>query len=102
MRTYKSIEKKSVILGMPVMDLMLLLSSLVGLVMLGSIVSLFTVVSKYYYLGSLGLVILGYGILRYANRYGHPAYLPAALSFHFKQARQITPFQPTNAHGKDQ
>ena len=101
MRTYKSIERRSTILGMPVTDLMLLLVALVGLVMLGSVISIFTPVSKYYYLCALGAVLGGYLVLRYANRNRHPSYLQAVLSFHFKQPKKISTFQRTDAYGKN-
>jgi hypothetical protein len=90
MRTYKSIEKKSVILGMPLSDLALLLFMLIGLVMGGSVVSIFISVSKYYYLSTLLLIIGSYYLLKLANRKAHPAFIFCLISFHFKQPKKIS------------
>lgn len=89
MRTYKSIERKSVILGMPVGDLLLLLSLLVALVLLGGVLGTFIRVSKYYYFGSLLFLIVLQFILRYLNRRKHPTYLASWISYHFLQPRRI-------------
>jgi hypothetical protein len=90
MRTYKSIEKKSAILGMPVTDLALLLFMLIGLVMAGSVISIFMPVSKYYYLSTLLLITSSYLCLRATGRRSHPAFILSALSFYFKQPKKIT------------
>lgn len=95
MKTYKSIERKSVIMGMPVADLMLLLALLIALVLLGSIGSIFFLVSKYYYLSTLGIVLALYISMKFINRRKHPNFLFAFLSFHFRQPGVIHPFNPT-------
>jgi hypothetical protein len=97
MRTYKSIEKKSAILGMPITDLALLLFMLVGLVMLGSVVSIFIKVSKYYYLSILLLIIATCLFLKMMNRRAHPAFIVCAISYYFKQAKKIT-LLPNSTH----
>jgi hypothetical protein len=90
MRTYKSIEKKSAILGMPLQDLALLLFMLIGLVMAGSVVSIFITVSKYYYLFTLLLICGLYCLLKITNRQAHPGFILCFISFYFKQPKKIT------------
>jgi hypothetical membrane protein len=90
MRTYKSIEKKSAILGMPLMDIALLLFMLIGLIMAGSVASIFISVSKYYYLCILLLIIGTYCLLKVANRKAHPAFILCLISFYFRQPKKIT------------
>ncbi|WP_224995064.1 hypothetical protein [Cesiribacter sp. SM1] len=90
MRTYPAIERKSIILGMPAGDLMLLLCVLVVLVLLGGIMGTFFQVSKYYYFGSLLSVIVLQFVLRYLHRRRHPSFLASWISYYFLQARRIT------------
>ncbi|EMR00617.1 hypothetical protein [Cesiribacter andamanensis] len=92
MRTYRSIERKSRILGMPAGDLLLLLSLLVLLVLLGGIMGTFLKVSKYYYFSSLLAVLMLQFFLRYLNRRKHPSFLASWISYRFLQARKITVF----------
>jgi hypothetical protein len=89
MKTYKSIERNSIILGMPVRDLMLLLCLLLLLVLLGGIMGTFMPVSKYYYLGSLLLVTFLQFVLKYLNRRKHPTFVASRISYYFLQARRI-------------
>jgi threonine/homoserine/homoserine lactone efflux protein len=96
MKTYKSIERKSLILGMPIGDLMLLLALLIALVLLGSIGSIFFPVSKFYYLSTVGMVLLLYLAMKFINRRKHPNFLVAALSFHVRQPGVIQPFNPAD------
>lgn len=90
MKTYPAIERKSIILGMPAGDLMLLLCLLVLLVLLGGIMGTFFQVSKYYYFGSLLSVIVLQFVLRYLHRRQHPSFLASWISYHFLQAHRIT------------
>ncbi|MDO1449835.1 hypothetical protein Q0590_26385 [Rhodocytophaga aerolata] len=92
MKTYKSLERKSLILGMPLTDLLLLLSLLIALVLLGSIGSLFFPVSRYYYLATVAIIAGLYLLMKFINRKGHPHFLFAALSFHFRQPHVIHPY----------
>lgn len=75
---------------MPVTDLALLLFILIGLVMAGTIISIFISVSKYYYLSTLLLILGIYCFLRVINRKAHPAFILCLLSFYFKQPQKIT------------
>ncbi|WP_017733366.1 hypothetical protein [Nafulsella turpanensis] len=90
MKTYKSIERKSMILGMPVQDLLLLMALLIGLVLLGGVMGTFMPVSKYYYLLSLCLVLLLLLLLRSLGRRKHPTFLSSVISYYFLQARRIS------------
>jgi hypothetical protein len=90
MKTYKSIERKSIILGMPVEDIMLLLSLLLGLVMLGGIMGASIKVSKLYYLISLlSVIALQFG-LKYFNQKKHPTFIRSFISYYFLQVRRIS------------
>lgn len=100
MKTYKSIERKSIILGMPAGDLMLLLCLLLVLVLLGGIMGTFTQVSKYYYLCALLSVIALQFVLQYLNRRGHPTYVASLISYYFLQARRIIITQKPIDHGR--
>lgn len=101
MKTYKSIERNSIILGMPVRDLMLLLCLLLVLVLLGGIMGTFMPVSKYYYLGALLLIVILQCILKYLNRRKHPTFVASRISYHFLQARRIAITSNLLYHGTD-
>ena len=100
MKTYKSIERKSVVLGMPVNDLVLLLFLIIALVMLGAIMGAFIPVSKYYYLCSLLAVIVLQFILKYFNRRKHPTFISSFISYHFLQAHRISILEKPCFYGK--
>lgn len=100
MRTYRSLERKSIILGMPAGDLMLLLCLLVALVLLGGVLGTFLKVSKYYYFGSLFSVLALQLALRWLNRSKHPSFLASWISFYFLQARRITITPNPPYHGR--
>lgn len=100
MRTYPAIERKSIILGMPAGDLMLLLCLLVVLVLLGGIMGTFLQVSKYYYIGSLLSVIVLQFVLRYLHRRRHPSFLASWISYYFLQAHRIIITAKPTCHEK--
>lgn len=89
MKTFKTIEKKSQILGMPLADLMFVSTLLIVLIVLGGIAGAFMEVSKYYYLISLLIVVILFLILKTVNQKKHPSFLLSWLSYHFFQAKKI-------------
>lgn len=100
MKTYKSIERKSRVLGMPVNDLALLFFLLIALVMLGAVLGAFMKVSKYYYLCSLLAVIVLQFVLKYFNRRKHPTFIASFFSYRFLQARKIAITKKPSYYGK--
>lgn len=89
MKTYKSLERQSIILGMPAGDLMLLLCLLVLLVLLGGIMGTFMKVSKWYFVCAMLTVIMLQLVLRYLNRQKHPTFFASWTSYYFLQAHKI-------------
>lgn len=89
MRTFKAIEKPSMILGMPVTDLVLVLVLLVAMVLLGAVLGIFMPVSKYYYLLSMLVIMVLLFVLRYFNRQQHPDFIKSFIAYHWLQAREI-------------
>ena len=89
MRVYKSIERKTKILGIPMQECGLLACLLVVLIMLGGIAGFFVNVSGSFFLFSLTLVLSIYVVLRHAAQKKHPGFLLSWLSYHCFQPKII-------------
>lgn len=89
MKVYKSIEKKSQILGLGFTEIGLIILLFACLFIIGNLIGMFTQISGWYYLCSLVLVLLLVLILRFNNRKKHPSYLMSLLSFYFFQPKRV-------------
>lgn len=89
MRTYKSIERKTNVLGIPIQEFGMLACLLVILILIGGIVGFFIDVSGKFFLFSLALVLSLYGVLRHAAQKKHPGFLLSWLSYHCFQPKTI-------------
>ena len=87
MRVYKSLERKSWILGLPLNQIGLLLCLFLVLTIAGSLAGILIKVSWLYYLLAFSSVLSLYLLLRKAANKQHPDYLLSFLSFRFDQCR---------------
>jgi hypothetical protein len=89
MRVYKSLERKSWVLGLPMTQIGLLICLFLVLTVLGSLIAIVVAVSGWYYLGTTFLTLALYLLLRRAARKQHPDYLLSFLSYRFYQPQRI-------------
>lgn len=89
MQIYKALERKSYVLGIPMMECGILVCLLLSLMILGGIAGVFIQVSGWFYLTSLGLILALYLVLRRAARAHHPSFLLSWISYHFFQPKKI-------------
>lgn len=93
MKTFKTMEKKAQLLGLPMQDLFALLFGLSLAMVFGIVVNFFVPVTKYYFLAVLIAVIIAYLLLKRINRHRHPSFLFSYLSYHFFQPRRLEVWQ---------
>jgi len=89
MRVYKALERKSYVLGIPMMECGVLVCLLLSLMILGAIAGIFIPLSGWFYLISLALILILYIILRRAAKQNHPSFLLSWVSYHFFQPFKI-------------
>ena len=100
MKVYKTIEKKSQVLGLGFSEIGLIVLLFAMLFILGNTLAMFIYVSGWYYLISLGLVLASVLILRFNNKKKHPSYLMSLISFYFFQPKRIH-LSKSNPHDRD-
>ena len=89
MKTFKTIERKAQLLGLPMQDLFALLFGLSLLMVLGIIINFFIPVTKYYFVAVLISVAGAFVLLKRINRHRHPSFLFSYLSYRFRQPRRL-------------
>ena len=89
MKTFKTIERKAQLLGLPMQDLFALLFGLSLAIVVGIILNFFVAVSKYYFLAVVVSVVGAFFLLKRINRRKHPSFLFSYLSYHLWQARKL-------------
>ncbi|WKN44919.1 hypothetical protein [Tunicatimonas pelagia] len=89
MKTFKTIEKKAQLLGLPMQDLFALLFGLSLAMVAGIILNFFIAVSKYYFLAVLVSVVGAFFLLKRINRQKHPSFLFSYLSYRLWQVRRL-------------
>ncbi|MEM6342966.1 MAG: hypothetical protein AAF927_03765 [Bacteroidota bacterium] len=89
MRVYKSLERKSWVLGLPLNQIGLLLCLFLVLTVGGSLLSVLLALPWWYYLASLALVLSLYLLLRKAAKRQHPDFLLSFLSYRYFQPDEI-------------
>ncbi|MEK6482441.1 hypothetical protein WJR50_33205 [Catalinimonas sp. 4WD22] len=96
MKTFKSIEKKAQILGLPMQDLFALLFGLSIAMVLGIMINFFLPVSKYYFFAVLAVTIVTFFLLKPINLRNHPSFLFSLLSYRFFQPKQLEVWEKGN------
>ena len=89
MKTFKTIERKAQLLGLPMQDLFALLFGLSLAIVAGIILNFVVAVSKYYFLAVLASVVGAFFLLKRINRRKHPSFLFSYLSYHLWQPRKL-------------
>ena len=89
MRTYKTLERTSRVLGISLTEMGLLLLAMLTLFVLSALVQFFVAVSGWIHMGFMGLILGLYVILKRIGRGKQPGYLLSWTSFHFYQAKEI-------------
>jgi hypothetical protein len=89
MKSFKSMERKAQLLGLPMQDLFALLFGLSVAMVVGIVINFFLPVSKYYFFAVLFSTLLGFVVLKRINRYRHPSFLFSLLSYRFWQPKRL-------------
>lgn len=89
MKTYKTLERKSRVLGISLTEMGLLLSALLGLFVLAALAQFFVVISGWVHMGITMLISALYVALKKTGRHKQPGYLLSIISFHFYQPKEI-------------
>ena len=91
MKIYKSLERRSYVLGLPLQELGLLICLFMLSVLGGSLAGIVMKVPLSFYLLSILFISGLYLLLRRAARQKHPSFLLSYISYHFFQAKHIGP-----------
>ncbi len=89
MRTFKTIERKAHLLGLPMQDLFILLLGFSLAVVLGIVLNFFLAVTKYYFFSVLALTGCAFFLLKRFNARGQSGFLFSWLSYRFLQPKQM-------------
>ncbi|MDF9796269.1 uncharacterized protein YacL [Catalinimonas alkaloidigena] len=89
MKTFKSIEKKAQILGLPMQDLFTLLFGLSIAMVLGIVINFFLPVSKYYFFAVLIATFGAFFLLKRINLRKHPSFLFSLISYRLWQPKHL-------------
>lgn len=89
MEVRKSLEQKTLILGVEIRDMGVALSLFFGVNIAIGMVRLFLPVSSWYSLSAIALVGVYMGVVRYGQKNKHPSYIVSLLSFHFFQPKRL-------------
>ena len=89
MEIRKSLEKKTLILGIEIRDLGVILALFFGIMIFIGILRMFIPISVWYNIA--GIVAMGVYVVvvRYGLKNKHPSYIISLLSFHFFQPKRI-------------
>ncbi|MDF9799101.1 Flp pilus assembly protein TadB [Catalinimonas alkaloidigena] len=87
MKSFKSIERKAQLLGLPMQDLFALLFGLALAMVLGIVINFFLPVSKYYFFAVLAATVIAFFLLKRVNLRRHPSFLFSLLSYRFFQPK---------------
>ena len=89
MEVRKSLEKKTLILGIEIRDLGISLGLFFGVMILINIVRVFIPISVWYNIAGIVAICVYVGIVRYGLKNKHPSFIVSLLSYHFFQPKQI-------------
>ncbi len=89
MKTFKAIEKKAQLLGLPMQDMFALLFGLSLAMVLGIVLNFFVPVTKYYFMLVLLSTVGAFFSLKRINKSKHPSFLFSYLSYRFWQVRSV-------------
>ena len=89
MEVRKSLEKKTLILGIEIRDLGISLGLFFGIMILINIVRIILPISVWYNIA--GIVVIGVyvAVVKYGLKNKHPSFIVSLLSFHFYQPKRI-------------
>ncbi|WPP51839.1 hypothetical protein [Catalinimonas niigatensis] len=96
MKSFKSIERKAQLLGLPMQDLFALLFGLALAMVLGIVINFFMPVSKYYFFAVLVGTIAAFFLLKRINLRQHPSFLFSLLSYRFFQPKRLEVWEKGN------
>ncbi|GAB4020680.1 hypothetical protein GCM10028808_62870 [Spirosoma migulaei] len=89
MEVRKSLEQKTLILGIEIRDLGVTLALFFGIMIFIGIVRMFIPISVWYNIAGIVAMGIYIGIVRYGLKNKHPSYIVSLLSFHFFQPKRI-------------
>lgn len=89
MKTFKAIEKKAQLLGLPMQDMFALLFGLSLAMVLGIVLNFFVPVTKYYFFVVMLSTVGAFFSLKRINKSKHPSFLFSYFSYRFLQTRRI-------------
>ncbi len=89
MKTFKAIEKKAQLLGLPMQDMFALLFGLCLAMVVGIVLNFFVPVTKYYFFIVLLSTVGAFFSLKRINKSKHPSFLFSYVSYHFLQDRKV-------------
>jgi len=89
MKTFKAIEKKAQLLGLPMQDMFALLFGLSLAMVLGIVLNFFVPVTKFYFLAVLLSTVGAFFSLKRINKSKHPSFLFSYFSYRFLQDRKV-------------
>jgi len=93
MKTYKTLERKSRVLGISLSEMGLLLAATLSLFVLAALAQFFIAISGWVYVGFMALIMALYGLLRKMGKHKQSGYLLSFISFHFYQPKEIWTYE---------
>lgn len=89
MEIRKSLEQKTLILGIEIRDLGVILSLFFGSMILISIVRIFIPISNWYNVAGIVAVGAYVGFVKYGLKHKHPSFIVSVFSFYLFQPKRI-------------
>lgn len=89
MEVRKSLEKKTLILGIEMRDLGIILTLFFGSMILIGIVRIFIPISNWYNIAGILAVGVYIWFVKYGLKHKHPSFIVSVISFHFFQPKRI-------------